>query len=308
MAKIIIGIHGLSNKPAEATLTDWWLQAINDGLEGVGAAPIEAAQFKMGYWANLRYENPDDSPEPYTAPDTDVIDTDRSKIIAIGREFFADVIGKFGDLKRQLTDNERIEGIRHCVREKVVRDLAHYYDDASCVRFTDRAGQQTRAAIRSVLRELIEQHAEDEILVIGHSMGSIVAYDVLRSVRDTAIRIPHLITIGSPLGLSAVKQKTRAEWDRDQKQPRVPEVLTGSWQNYGDPKDLVCADLSVADEYLPSDIVQAEDVVVFNGYCYPAERETKHNHHKSYGYLRTPELAARLRAFLGEGASRASAG
>ena len=40
MAKIIIGIHGLSNKPAEPTLTAWWLAAINDGLRGAGGAPI----------------------------------------------------------------------------------------------------------------------------------------------------------------------------------------------------------------------------------------------------------------------------
>jgi hypothetical protein len=301
MAKIIIGIHGLSNKPAEATLKNWWLAAINDGLKGVGGAPIAAAQFKMAYWANLQYENPDHSPEPYTAPDTDVIDSDRSKIIAIGREFFADVIGKFGDLKRQLTDSQRIEGIRNAVREKVVRDLADYYDDESRIRFTGRAGQQTRAAIRSVLQELIEQHGDDEIMVIGHSMGSVVAYDVLRNLRDTGIRIAHLITIGSPLGLSAVKQKIRAEWDRAEKQPRVPEVLTDSWHNFGDPKDLVCSDLSVADEYLPAVIVNAKDTVVFNGYCYPVGDEVKHNHHKSYGYLRTPQMAGCVRLFLNEG-------
>jgi pimeloyl-ACP methyl ester carboxylesterase len=158
-----------------------------------------------------------------------------------------------------------------------------------------------RAAIRSILRELIAQHSDDEIMVIGHSMGSIVAYDVLRNLRDSRIRIPHLITIGSPLGLSAVKQKTRAEWDRDEKQPRVPEVLTGSWDNFGDPKDLVCADLSVADEYLPSVSVAAKDTVVFNGYCYPVGDDVKHNHHKSYGYLRTPQMAKRVQNFLSEG-------
>ena len=300
MAKVILGIHGLSNKPAEATLRAWWLAAINDGLRGVGGPPIPQEQFEMAYWANLQYPQPDGSPEPYTDPDTDVIDTDRSKIIAIGRELFADVIGKFGDLKRQLSNSERIEGIRNAVREKVVRDLANYYDDESRIRFTERAGQQTRAAIRTVLRDLIDQHGDDELMVIGHSMGSIVAYDVLRSLRDAGTRIPHLITIGSPLGLSAVKQKVRAEWDPDEKQPRVPEVLTGSWHNYGDPKDLVCSDLSVADEYLPSATVHAEDAVVSNGYCYPVGANIKHNHHKSYGYLRTPQVAEHVRRFLTE--------
>ena len=91
MTKIIIGIHGLSNKPARATLTNWWLQAINDGLQIAGGTSIGSDQFKLAYWADLQYEVPDASPEPYTDPDTDVIDEDRNKVIAIGREFFADL-------------------------------------------------------------------------------------------------------------------------------------------------------------------------------------------------------------------------
>ncbi len=33
MTKVIIGIHGLANKPMRETLADWWEKAIREGLE-----------------------------------------------------------------------------------------------------------------------------------------------------------------------------------------------------------------------------------------------------------------------------------
>ncbi|MEA2078261.1 MAG: thioesterase domain-containing protein [Pseudomonadota bacterium] len=292
MAKVIIGIHGLSNKPQETQLHEWWLKAINDGLAKVGGTPVSAAQFKLAYWADLMYPTFDPNPEPYTEPNTDEVDDDPSKLIDVGREFFSDIIGKFGDVKVQMTDSERIEGIKNAMREKIVEDLAAYYDDNSTIQFTNRAGTQTRTALRAVLRELIEQHQADDLLVIGHSMGSIIAYDVLRSLRDTAVKVRRLVTIGSPLGLANVKAKTRTEWD-DKDGPFVPEVLTEGWANYGDRKDLVCADLTLDKEYKSSGGFSVQDVFISNGY-----RHRKHNHHKSYGYLRTDPLAGYLKGFL----------
>ena len=293
MAKVIIGIHGLSNKPKEAQLYEWWLKAINDGLAKVGGTPVSAAQFKLAYWADLMYPAFDPNPEPYTESDTDEVDDDPSKLIDVGREFFSGIIGKFGDLKVQMTDSERIEGIKNAIRKKIVEDLAAYYDDNSTIQFTNnRAGTQTRAALRAVLRELIEQHQADDLLVIGHSMGSIIAYDVLRSLRDTDVKVRRLVTIGSPLGLANVKDKTRTEWD-DKDGPFVPEVLTEGWANYGDRKDLVCTDLTLENEYKASGGFGVQDVFVSNGY-----RHGEHNHHKSYGYLRTDSLAGYLKEFL----------
>ena len=168
MTKVIIGVHGLSNKPEKTQLSDWWLKSINDGLKSIDAQPLPASQFKMAYWADLMYPGPDTDPEPYTDPVTDEVDDDANKLIDIGREFFSGIIGKFGDLKQQMTDSERIEGIENAVRGMVVKDLAAYYDDKSTIQFGDRIGVQTRSALRSVVSELVEHHQADELLIIGH--------------------------------------------------------------------------------------------------------------------------------------------
>ena len=155
MAKFIVGIHGLSNKPPAARLREWWLRAINDGLAAAGGERLPERQFELAYWVDLMYAAPDPDPEPYTDPDTDEVDEDRNKIIAIGREYFSGITGRFGDLKAQITDNDRIEGIKNAVLKKFVTDLGQYYDDEARIQHTEKAGTQTREAIRSTLRDVV---------------------------------------------------------------------------------------------------------------------------------------------------------
>ena len=55
---VIIGIHGLANKPPVDEKTRWWQAAITEGLarnEGFAGA---AFTFGFVYWADLRYETP----------------------------------------------------------------------------------------------------------------------------------------------------------------------------------------------------------------------------------------------------------
>ena len=53
MAKVIIGIHGLANKPKKATLAKWWEEAIREGLRVNRGRSDATFEFEMVYWANL---------------------------------------------------------------------------------------------------------------------------------------------------------------------------------------------------------------------------------------------------------------
>jgi Lipase (class 3) len=66
-------------------------------------------------------------------------------------------------------------------------------------------------------------------VVIGHSLGSIVAYNILRSDRRTS-GVRKLITVGSPLGIRAIRNQLRPL--------RFPSVVK-SWYNVFDSRDLV---------------------------------------------------------------------
>jgi alpha-beta hydrolase superfamily lysophospholipase len=51
-----------------------------------------------------------------------------------------------------------------------------------------------------------EHLVSDTRVVIGHSLGSVVAYDALRA-RPAEQPLPVLVTLGSPLGLSAIRTR-----------------------------------------------------------------------------------------------------
>lgn len=58
-------------------------------------------------------------------------------------------------------------------------------------------------------------------IVVAHSLGTIIAYDILHSITDKGYDIRGLITLGSPLGLHAVIRQLDPE-------PLYPVVLNGS--------------------------------------------------------------------------------
>lgn len=297
MSKIIIGIHGLSNKPEKADLEDWWLRAINDGLKREGGQPIGATAFDLAYWADLCYARPDPNPQPYMDPDWDEPGDDPNAFVHSLRNAFTGAIGKLAGAIDSIKDEGKIDELKNEFRKKKVQDLGDYYDPDATVQFNRMVGTRTRTAIRDSLKERLEAHRGDEIFLIAHSMGSIVAYDVLRDIEETGLTIKHLATIGSPLAIEDVKGRIREE--RGEKKPRVPTSIVESWRNYADHRDLVSVDLTLKGEYENSDNTQVEDIGVNNGYRFKNdEGELEHNYHKSYGYLRTPELAQRLKTFL----------
>src|SRR4051794_11052379 len=55
---VVIGIHGLANKPPEEEKAKWWLAAIREGIERNCASVPAAFPFDFTYWASLRYAEP----------------------------------------------------------------------------------------------------------------------------------------------------------------------------------------------------------------------------------------------------------
>ncbi len=140
-------------------------------------------------------------------------------------------------------------------------------------------------------------------------MGSIIAYDVLSWLKHKHedFAIDTFVTIGSPLGLPHVVQKIVEEFKyrgkTDAERLRTPTVVKGRWINFADRKDPVALDARLGDDYGPNDPpsnVTCKDDIVFNDYAIRkhGEKEENRNHHKSYGYLRTPEFSALVKDFL----------
>lgn len=272
---MIIGIHGLENKPPLDEKMHWWKAAILEGMRRNCAVDREELAFELVYWADLRYDRPvlaEENKEPYF-PDAGSGPFPRQD---------PDEVQPFNAALEQV-----YEGLDWVQAKTGVTPV----DDVILkVRFDDLWHYQSETGfaqeVRKRLTERIKAASGQRVLLVAHSMGSIIAYDALRMLErnSPSIHIDHFVTLGSPLGLAEVKLKIAEEHGS----VRVPKNV-GQWTNLADRRDVATVAGALADDYAPHEGTSIRDVAVLNEYRRP-NGET--NHHKSYGYLRTPELSA----------------
>jgi len=296
MAKIIIGIHGLGNKPEQALLEQWWLKSIKEGLDKSGLI-YENIPFKLVYWADILYPQPEslnikdeDDPhylsEPYTAAKTELhAKPDPEKLSAKILKYIEEQLDKIF-LREDMTLN--FNNVTDRIIHNYFKDLEIYYSKDSV--YQSNPPVLARKVIRQRLLDILKKHCKDEILLIAHSMGSIIAYDVLVNHKDEC-KVNTFVTVGSPLGIPIIISRIFEE----HKSLKVPVNITSKWHNLSDPEDLVAMDHTLKDDFHenPNNIF-IHDMLVYNDY----QVNGKKNPHKIYGYLRTPEMAEIITTFL----------
>lgn len=302
MSGIIIGVHGLGNKPSEQILEMWWRDSILEGLAEI-RKPQKSINFKMAYWADYLYTAPmdfgiTDKKNPLYLTEPYVPRTKKTEIKK-PNEFRRKVIHYLENQMEKIFLNEDFTINYSSINDFIIRhffnDLEKYYN-SDC---TGQTGNNCRArdAICLHLAGILKKHRRKKIMLIAHSMGSIIAYEVLtKFVPD--VSIDTLVTAGSPLGLPVIKSRIAAEQEKDsnsKKALKTPENILSGWYNLADLKDKIAMDCSLSDDFEEnSRHIGVTDVIVNNNYEYMG----RGNSHKVYGYLRTPELAEIIDGFL----------
>ncbi len=302
---LIIGIHGLNNKPEKELLQDWWRAAIDEGLEKNESATNLEFDFELIYWADRLYTHPmhrnedrffDDLyiNEPYIEAEPGRLKTKEDGLLDDAIIGAGDIVGTTVDI---LKSKFGFDMLADAVLGKLLKDLNLYYQN-----------EDIRSDLRDRVMQSLRGAESSKIMVVGHSMGSIIAYDALTLLGrpDPQVDVNHFVTIGSPLGLPHVYNKIVEEFEHrgeEKDRVRTPTVVTGRWVNYADRKDPVALDAHLRDDFKANqggDGVRCEDDLVFNDYRITKRGadEPDSNHHKSYGYLRTPEFSKLLREFL----------
>lgn len=154
-----------------------------------------------------------------------------------------------------------------------IKDTAAY--------FFDRA---QREAMQQRLVDVLDQKAGKPIVLIAHSQGTIITYDVLRRLNGVTpsgheLQIPLLVTLGSPLGVDEIQRKLTHPLE-------VPAGVK-AWVNFADRLDPVALDKGLDGEFggLP-----IRDRIVRN--------PIMGNPHSSVGYLSTPEVRSAVYSVL----------
>ncbi len=302
MSKVIIGIHGLANKSRRHVLKTWWRDSIAEGLRHNQGIAQPHFRFEMVYWADLLYKHPlhDDAAfsfdklynkEPYYPAKKKDLERYDDRWIDRVRAEGTEIVGRGLEAVK---DTLGVGRIADALLARVLRDLAFYWDSARKIKGRNGVLRPAEDVLNAECRDALVRQKQHEICLIAHSMGSIIAYNVLRDLgrTDLGIQVPYYVTIGSPLGLAHVKSKTRAtRWDN---KVRTPSIVTERWVNLADRRDPVAFDTHLADDYGPNALgVRAVDDLVLNDYAMDDP-----NPHKSYGYLRTPEMSALIASFL----------
>lgn len=161
-----------------------------------------------------------------------------------------------------------------------IRDLQRY------VRNEDGLGESTRSLLKEQLQDAARRGRP--VLLLGHSMGSVIAYDALWQLtqedRHNAY-VDTLLTIGSPLGQRLI-QKHLLGRDRSGA-GRFPSGLS-EWLNVCAVGDLTAIDKDVADDFgemvTLGLIRRIADLRCWNYFRSAGDGDTL-NVHAEYGYL-----------------------
>ena len=298
MKQVIIGIHGIGNKPSKEILAGWWKESMHEGLRR-NNFPVRHFSFEMVYWADLLHKTPLDPAvtdrnnssfmvERYTPEAHSVIKHAgfRQKAIEYLEKYYDKLIVN-GVLS--LENKTITEWFIHLH----MKDLESYYSPTYIK--IDGKKILVREAIIERLVKVLEKHKGKRILLLAHSMGSIIAHDTLIE-KIPGIKIDTLVTIDSPLGQRYVLDSYKKELEEKSINKFVtPENVQKAWFNLSDLEDQVAINNKLANYYKSnSQGITVKDTIIKNTYTYDGIS----NPHKSFGYLRTREVAEIISAFI----------
>lgn len=296
----IIFVPGKNPKPSPAEHRALLWRCLRRGLELVdpAAARVIAAQpdcFQLVAWNDIYYGQVKD------------VDDDLPWIEMLCHKTGPDA----ADVREALSWRRR--------RARVLYTLGDYFpalipllpDPAvkSAIRETERyfqnqddIGTQVRELLKVSLRRAFS--AGDRVLVIGHSMGAVIAYDALWELSHLEAnpgKVDLFLTLGSPLGMNFVQERLLGYQSNDGQ--RFPCNIH-HWINVAAHGDLTALDPQVRDDFMPMiergciESIEDRHHGVFNYF----RNDKGLNTHRSYGYLVEQHVARAIIAWWQAGA------
>ena len=303
MAATVVYVHGNGNKIAPDRLKGEWDRALFGRDMGTRSA--------MAYWASLRYPQPlpgpvtDENDEEPAAPlpGTESVGADSVDPLGLQAEARAEALLELGGaesvdekavelddwLQRMafqadaLVEGEETEPLPpglealplpRAVRVAIFRQLVKRTFTDVYAYFFGGYGEQMRDVVRRTLDAV-----DGPVVVVSHSLGTIIAYDVLREASAQERRVPLFVTAGSPLGVNEVQDLVR--------RPLHVPAGVEAWRNVCDARDLVALDHTIRPEYIPAE--RCSDFFVMN---------SSKNHHGIGEYLAAPAIRDVVRSLV----------
>ncbi|MFE7277591.1 hypothetical protein [Streptomyces sp. NPDC057623] len=248
-----IGIHGIGKEQLgrRQMLVDW-APALGDGLERAAGRPVDLPPFDLVYYADVflkacadgrKSKGPIPGLEDTGAWLADPDDkTEADELL----EAVAEIVTAEDIAASQAAPPKGYTRVPKPF-QTVVRAADWRYGPGAALLFVGALRQVRRYLGDGVLKQEVDDRVdaavpEDCRVLVGHSLGSVVAFEYLR--RHGRRRLDLLVTLGSPLGLRVVR--SRMPNPRYGAVRRLP-AGTRAWVNVLDPRDPVTAGRRLAD-------------------------------------------------------------
>jgi hypothetical protein len=168
--------------------------------------------------------------------------------------------------------------------KSTVHETARYFENKNGI------GTQVRELLKASLRQRFADGSR--ILLIGHSMGSVIAYDALWELWNedrNLVSIDCFLTLGSPLGLRFVQKRLLGA--RHTGAARYPGNIR-HWVNIAARGDLTGLESTLLDDFKAMrELGLIKSITDINGGVFNYFRNQEGlNLHRSYGYLVNPRV------------------
>lgn len=287
----LVLVHGRDQQNQDAAvLQKSWIDTLNAGLKPFGSKVSDKVEVSFPYYGDVLAKR-------VSELDLPVGDTVRTRGGAIDPEYQqfrgemieelrrgahvtdADVNQEYGNNPKPKAPqnwewvqailralDRKVPSLGAAVVERFTRDVFVYLTDDA-----------VRATINKIVSDTL---TTDTTVVVGHSLGSVVAYDVLRTDKRK-LSVPLYVTIGSPLGIELIRSKLRPV--------KFPKPIVKRWFNAYDQKDVIAL--------YPLDNtnfdVRPDSIDEFS-----RVKNTTDNHHGISGYLNDKAVAEAIFAEL----------
>jgi len=182
------------------------------------------------------------------------------------------------------------------------RLLKEYFSDVSRYLFDPAFAGEVRQRLYQLLVPALREN--QRILLMAHSLGSVVAYDSLwelsngsrfEALWDRSVDL--FVTLGSPLGDETVRENLLG--GKNPPATRYPSNIR-RWVNLSASGDTICYNAHLANDFRPMRRLKLlESIQEQTNLCNVYRgRDGNWNPHKLYGYLLLPEVGRLVADFL----------
>ena len=187
-----------------------------------------------------------------------------------------------------LTLGDHIPLLIRLLPEKVrstANEISRYFNN------TDAVASKIRGLLKQTLRPMLEQ--QDDVLVIGHSFGSVIAYDTLWELthQEGLTGKVDFLTLGSPMGMHYIQRRLLGMNGHEEKS--YPALIR-RWINLSAEGDVTALNQNLKETFQP--MLELGLVESIEDHCHGIynyfRSDAGLNSHRSYGYLVSPAVGS----------------